>query len=750
LTNLVKGNTLSKKLLCCTMLASLPLLAQEDFTKIEFEGLTQISQRVALENINLKSDNTYTNEEINRAIKEFYKFDYFKDIWVTNENKILTFHFKEKPFISNLEITGYKTREEELEVLYTQMNIKKGNMYTKKRVESAKKALLGALEREGLVNSVVEISVDKINENSVSVTFEVNKGEEITIKKIDYKGAKVLNTSDFESVIANKEEDCCFTWFIGVNDGEMNYEQLSYDSARIKDLYLQHGYLDATVSKAFSKIDFNTNSANVEYTIVEGEQYKVNDVIIYLDESIAKNEEILPELKLEKGDVFNISYLRKDQEYIKTQVANKGYAFTEVNFNIKPDKKKKEVNIIYNVIPGDKVYINDVVISGNTRTLDRVIRRDIYLAPGDLFNLSDYKDSINKLKRTGYFEDVVINQKRVSSTQVDLEVKVTEAPTGNLVLGGGYGSYEGFMINGSVNDKNIFGSGLDLGVDIDYSKIKTDVSIALTNPAVYDSKYSGTIKIYSDTTELESYTESAGDKDIDEKGILIGSSRAIGRHTRAGITYEFADSKITYSNDSSLNEDFLTSAITPYISFNNTDDYFLPREGFIAGTSYKYAGIGGDAKYGISNTYFKFFYGLEDLIDYDIIFRYKNNLKILFDNGYIPNNTTFYLGGPKSLRGYESYAFKPSDERNPLKNYFSNAVELSFPLLPQAKMRWGLFYDYGMIGEDNFDDIQRSGTGAFISWNSPVGPIQFIFAEALDAEQGDETSSFEFSLGSQF
>lgn len=741
---------MSKKLLFCTMLASLPLLAQEEFTKIEFEGLTQISERVALESINLKSEKTYTADEINKAIKEFYKFDYFRDIWVSNENKTLTFHFKEKPFISNIEITGYKTREEEVELLYTQMNIKKGNMYTKQRVENAKKALLTALEREGLVNSVVEITVDEINENSVSVTFEVNKGEEVTIKKIDYKGANALDDDDFDTVTANKEAACCFTWFIGVNDGEMNYEQLGYDSARMRDLYLQNGYLDVQISEPFSKIDFNTNTANIEYTIDEGAQYTVSEIIIYIDESIVKIEDILPELKLEKGDIFNIAQLRKDQEYIKTQVANQGYAFADVKFNINPDKEKKEVTIVYNALPGDKVYINDVIISGNTRTLDRVIRRDVYLAPGDLFNLTDYKDSISKLKRTGYFDDVEINQKRVSESKVDLEVKVVEAPTGNLIVGGGYGSYEGWMVNGSINDKNVLGSGLDLGLAIDYSKIQTDVSISLTNPAIYDSAYSGTVKVYSETTELESYTLAAGDKDIDEKGFLVGSSRAIGRYTRAGLNYEFADSSITYTLDPTLNEDFKTSALTPYINFNNTDDYFLPREGIIAGTSYKYAGVGGDAKYGLSNTYFKFFYGLEDAIDYDIIFRYKNNLKILFDNGYIPNNTTFYLGGPKSLRGYESYAFKPTNERTPLKNYFSNAVELSLPLLPQAKMRWGVFYDYGMIGEDNFDDIQRSGAGAFISWNSPVGPIQFIFAEALDAEPTDETSSFEFSLGGKF
>ncbi len=580
-----------KKLLLLTALFYSLLFANNSYEKIEFEGLTQISQRVAIESLNFQSDNSYTQKEINTAIKDFYSFNYFEDIWVTQEDGILTFHFREKPFISNLEINGYKTRDEDLELLYTQMNIKKGNMYTKQRVQSAKKALLVALEREGLVNSVVEVEVEDINENSVSVVFQVNKGEEIIIDKIDYKGSTVLDSSDFEEVIFNKEEDCCFTWFFGMNDGEMNYEQLAYDGPRMRDLYLQKGYLDAKVSPPFAKIDFNSHRANVEYFIEEGEQYSVEDIVLYLDESIVPIDTIMPKLKLEAGDIFNIAQLRKDQEYIKTQVANEGYAFTEVQFNINPDKEKKTVTIVYNVIPGDKVYINDVMISGNTRTLDRVIRRDVYLAPGDLFSLTDYKDSINKLKRTGYFENVEIEQKRVSASKVDLLVKVTEAPTGNLIIGGGYGSYEGWMINGSISDKNIFGSGLDLGFAVDYSKIETDLSISVTNPAIRDSKWSGTVSIYDRNSEIDNYNSLYGDRDTTERGIIVGASRAIGRHLRAGANYEISDSSITYELDPSENEDFITSAITPYINFNNTDDFYLPRSGFIVGTSYKFVGL---------------------------------------------------------------------------------------------------------------------------------------------------------------
>ncbi len=739
-----------KKILFIITILTYTLLAQ-NFNKLEFQGLTQISNDIAEETVQFKIKNKYTTSEINDAIKKFYNFNYFDNIFVTDENDTLTFHFKEKPFIAQIEMSGYKNREDDLRVLYSSMNIKKGNMYTHKKIQRAKNALLLALEREGYINSVVEVDTEKISDTSVLVKFNVNKGDAITIKKIIYKGLKNLSVDDVEMVIANKEVDCCFTWFFGQNDGEMNFEQLQYDSFRIKDLYLQNGYLDTTVTAAFSKVDFNTNTAEIQYTINEGKQYKVNNTLIYVDESITTADSLYPELKLEKDDIFNITHLRKDQEYIKTTVANKGYAFTEVNYDIRKNDQNNSVDIIYNVIAGDKVYINDIIISGNTRTLDRVIRRSVYLAPGDLYSLTDFTDSQNALRRTGYFDNVNINQRRVSSSAIDLIVTVSEAPTGNLVLGGGYGSYDGWMINASVNDKNIFGSGLDLGFSYEHSSKKDDYTLSLDNPSIRDSIYNGSINIHRNEALITNDDNVTGDKTTIDNGFGIGVGRSIGRHTRIGTNYNYQDVTVNYELTTAYDSRFVTSSITPYIAYNTSDDYYIPRKGIITGTSLKYAGVGGDADYMLSSTYFKYFYSLEDLIDYDIIFRYKNSLKLLKDTGHIPDDTTFYLGGPTSLRGYQSYAFQPTDYGKILFNqYFTNTIELSFPLIPSAKMRWALFYDYGMIGEDSFTDIQRAGQGMVISWYSPVGPLQFIFSRAVNPEADDKTTNFEFSLGSKF
>jgi len=599
------------------LILSLNIFAADNYKQLSFEGLTQISNEVALETVRFNK-NTYTQDQLNDAIKRFYQFNYFTNIFVTKSDNNLIFHFEEKPFIAKLEMTGYKNREDELKFIYSSMGVKKGTMYTEEKIIKAKKALLLSLEREGYINSVVEVTVENINKTSVLIKFEVNKGDPITITKMNFKGAKALDEDDFETVIANKETDTYFTWFFGRNDGEMSFEQLAFDSPRIRDLYLQNGYLDAKVTAAFSKIDFNTNTATVDYSITEGPQYTVNNTIIYVDESILNVDEIYPELKLEKEDIFNIAHLRKDQEYIKTQVANKGYAYADIKFDIKANKKNNTVDIVYNAIPGDKVYINDVIISGNSRTLDRVIRRDIYLAPTDLYNLTDFKDSKNALQRTSFFESVDIKQQRVSSDKMNLLVEVVEAPTGNLVVGGGYGSYDGWLLNLSVSDKNIFGSGLNLGLSFEHSSKKNNYNLSLSNPAINDSIYNGNISVFKNESEITS-SDTQGDKTTNQEGFTLGVGRSINRHTRIGVNYSYDNEDVSYENpdDEYYNELYTTSAITPYINFNNTDDYYVPRAGVTAGTSLKYAGIGGDTDYILSSSYFKYFYSFI-LIKYDL------------------------------------------------------------------------------------------------------------------------------------
>ena len=342
---------------------------------------------------------------------------------------------------------------------------------------------------------------------------------------------------------------------------------------------------------------------------------------------------------------------------------------------------------------------------------------------------------------------------------MDIIVKVTEAATGSLMLGGGYGSYDKVMVNGSISEVNMFGSGLALGLSADLSARTNRFELSLKNPAINDSDYNGDVEVHSTESEIN---RSTYDSTIETKGFSTAVGKQLFRDFYAGARYrlDFVSEDYDYDSTNTVSEDkryksqdYVSSSITPYISFDNTDDYYFPREGFKAGNSLEYAGVGGDSKYLKPSAYLKYFYSLEDLTELDWVIRLKTQAKILIDDGQINQGDSLYLGGPKTLRGYKSYAF-PQNETgevvDPYKNMWANSAEMSFPLIPSAKMRWGLFYDYGMIGQDSFDEIQRSGTGALLEWISPMGPLQLIFSRALDNEPGDDTSSFEFSLGSSF
>ena len=730
--------------IACSFLYS----SQDLVNTIEFKNLNKISQKIANETISQKVGEKYDPQKISDSIKELFKYGYFDDVFVEFNDGKLQFVFKEKPSISKLSVSGYKTREEDLQTLYTAMGVKKGSMYTVDRIDEAKQKLLKELEKEGYINSVVEVDTEKISDESLAITFNVNKGDEIIIDTLNYFGAKNLQTKDFEGITANKEKDW-FPWFFGQNGGELKIAELEYDGFRINDLYYQNGYLDAVVKRPAMMIDFKINKAELDYLITEGMQYKVGDIKIFVDSEIVDPLTIYPELKLIKGKPFNVSKLRKDAEFIKTKVGDKGYAFADVKYDIKKDTTTGVADVVFNVIPNDKVYINDVIISGNSRTLDRVIRRSVYLTPGDLFSSTDFQDAKGALRRTGYFDDVTIEQKRISSDKVDLLVNVKEAATGTLIVGGGYGSYDGFMLNASINDKNIFGSGMNLGLSVDYSSKKNNYTFSLANPSINDTDYSGNFSIYRQENTITA-TTTTDEYKVTRDGFSVSAGKMISRFTNVGATYKLESVQEIHAVNLIENKDYLLSSVMPYINFNNTDDFYIPRNGYQAGASTEFAGLGGDSKYLKTSLYLKYFKGLDDLTEHDIIFRYKARIRDLEDLGLINYGDGFYLGGPSSVRGYQSYAFGAKVGEDPYTKYFANSFELSFPLVPSAKMRWATFFDYGMIGEKNFTEIKKSGYGVLFEWFSPVGPLQFIFSRAIAPDPGDKTSSFEFNLGGTF
>ncbi len=736
---------MNKILLLGIMLAS--SLYAITIKQIKFDGLIHLSPSIAKEIMNIHKGDTLDIEVIDKGIKDLYAQKYFKDIEVSENDGILTVTVVEKPVIANITITGIG--ENDQKTVKETLGIKKGEIYDEDKTKIAKLRIEKYYETKGYFNTVVEINTKELNKNSFALDIVVNRGEKIVIKKVKLCGAKKFDYSDIRSTIANRKAEY-LSWMWGFDDGEVRLGDLKYDSLRIKDYYLRHGYLDVHVSNPFLKAYMDSYSADLTYNITEGEQYNVNKIEISAPKGLLDTKKIISNLHLSPGQMFSSKRLREDMQTIENDVADLGYAFARINPDVKTDKKKHKADINFIVYTGPKVYINNVRISGNTKTIDRVVRREIYLAPGDLYSRTDLKDSKSALKRTGYFEDANIKEIRVGENKIDLLVTVKEARTASIGGGIGYGSSDGLLLSANLSDGNIFGSGMKAEVNIDRSDKELSGKVSLTNPRVFDSIYSLGGSIYRTNYNYTSY-----DQDIAGFSLTLG--RKFGRNWRGSLSYSLENSKLS-NLSSTLNPSLYTtdatlkSAITPTVSFNNTDDYYLPRRGISASLSTEFAGVGGDEKFLSTRGKFAYFYGLEDAIDYDLIFRYKARFDYIIDNGYLPIGDKAYMGGISTVRGYASRSISPKNSSGDLlggKVMLVNTVELSFPLIERLKLRGALFFDYGMIGENNLD-IKRAGTGINLEWVSPMGPINLIFASPLLKKAGDDTSSFEFTMGRQF
>ncbi len=839
---------------------------------ISYVGLSYMSDMLANEIVKIRVGDIVDSKKIDTAVLALFNQGYFKDVYATFEGGILEFHFDEKARIAGVEIKGYGT-EKEKDGLKSQMGIKKGDTFDEQKLEHAKTALKTALEGQGYYGSVVEVRTQKVSEGALLIVFDVNRGDSIYIKQSIYEGSSKLKRRMIESLSANKQRDF-MGWMWGLNDGKLRLDQLEYDSLRIQDVYMRRGYLDAHISSPFLKTDFSTHDAKLHYKVKEGIQYRISDILIEIDNPVVPLKTLEKALKVKRKDVFNIEHLRADAQILKTEIADKGYAFAVVKPDLDKDEKNGLVKVIYRIEVGDMVYINDVIISGNQRTSDRIIRRELLLGPKDKYNLTKLRNSENSLRRLGFFSKVKIEEKRVNSSLMDLLVSVEEGRTGQLQFGLGYGSYGGLMLNGSVSERNLFGTGQSVSL---YANIATGGgrsypgmpkgagrmfagNLSLTNPRIFDSWYSSTINLYADYRVSYQYIQQGG-------GFGVNVGRMLGNRTHVSLGYNLNVTKLLgfssplynryYSSTKQIiipsqpvcvsslglllglrqvqscstpgstrvgqtppvtglwDRDYhtpITSSFTLDVSYDNTDDYYFPRNGVIfssyatmsglpsSGTLNSWNGLGGNVRN--TKVYGKFaaYHHLQKYLLIDLIARFKTQGGYIFrynTEDYLPLNSTFYMGGVTTVRGFRNGSITPKDEFGLWlggDGIFTASTELSYGVLKAAKMRLAWFFDFGFLTfktptrgsffynapttTANFKDYGvigagferatwRASTGLQIEWISPMGPLVLIFPIAFFNQWGDGngkkckglcfnpnmddyTQHFEFSMGTRF
>lgn len=749
-----------KKSVFLLLVGGISVACAAQIKSIKFEGLRHLSPQVAQQISGLKVGDELNGENTNAAISKLFEQGYFSDVYISEQGGAVTINVTEKPTIAKVEIKNVVTNDRDK--INELIGLRPGQVYDEVAAKKAETRIKQYYEVKGFFDTVVEFYPKPINDDKsvILLTIEVNRGENIIIDKVNLVGADKLDYDDIEPSVANKEREM-LGWMWGFNDGKVKTAELPNDANRIQEEYYKKGYLDAQVSAPLLNADMDNYTADLTYYISEGEQYTVSSVDIEYPADIIKLDKgkVLDDFKLQKGDTMNSERLRRDMNTLETLVADQGYAYVRIVPKTKQDKEARTVAITYQVIPEDKVYIRNVTISGNDKTEDKVIRREMYLTEGNLYSKTDYNDSLNSLKRTGYFDEVEIKENRVSNDQIDLEVAVKEAPTGSITGGIGYGSEDGILLSGGISDRNVFGTGLHGAFSVEKSDDQLSGRLSLTNPRVFDSEYSLGGSIFANDYDWDDYDEKS-------YGFSITGGRKIGRNTDVSLTYYLEKSEIKglneyYAKAGYLDGKNLKSSIIPSITYNSTDDYYLPRSGMIASASLEYAGLGGDMDYTKARGSFNYYFGLRDYIDHDIIFRYKAATGYMWEgNKKIPINEKLFLGGMKSIRGYEGRSIPKKEiclnanncryiETGGMQS-FNNSFELSFPVVDRLKMRFVTFFDYGMIGDHDWNEEERYSTGAGIEWMTPMGPLQLYFVKPLNKKPHDDTNSFEFSIGARF
>jgi len=715
------------------------LLAQ-NIENIKYQGLIHLSPETANALIKITPHSEFDIKKIDESIKALYATGYFKTIKADVKNNTLIFICKEKPTITKIKTENLS---DDLKKILKEQNLlpKKGEILNQEKLKKLKSFIENYYLAKGYFNTVVRIDYVKISDTKIILKIIIKKGNEVIIRKVNFFGA-TLPKSKLEDQIENQERTF-WSIFPFTNSGKLKIFKLVEDRNNLQDFYMNLGYLDAKVSLPLAKPNLDSYFADIDYKIYEGPRYIVKKVSV----DYPKNIKIkLPELKLKTNKYFNISALRKDIEDIKHSFQNLGYAYAKVYPDIK--KEKQNVIVTYKVEPGNIYYINNVIISGNTKTLDRVIRRNIYLTPGKKFSYQDLIDSKYTLQRTGYLENVKIKQKRISNNKMDILVKVKEGLSGSLRAGISYGSYTKLGFNLALTEKNIFGSGQSISINADINSKSRDYSISLFNPRIFDTLYSFNASVFNNSFEGISY-------DSKQRGFTVGIGKKLSRNLSSNITYGYV--KETLSNyDENLTDiepKSTKSYIVSSLSYNDTDNYFFPTTGKKASISVEYAGIGGDQKFLKTIASAKYFYPITDKTYQTVaVLKFRAKAGLIKKIGYLPISEKFYLGGSKTVRGFNWYSISPKDSNgNDIggKKEFIAGPEISTPLSIKNKLWLSGFIDYGAVGENNLN-ITRSSYGIELDWITPMGPISFIWAWPIKSEKEDDLQRFEFSLGTTF
>lgn len=727
------------------------LFKREKVTSVTISGNQRIESDAILKNVKTKAGDVFLTRSLSEDLKRIYAMGYFEDVRIESEEgptgKNIIIKVKEKPVIREIQFKGNRVFDDD--DLMATLDIKNGSVININSIRRNIQRLEDQYREKNYQNVNIEYEVASVEKNRGDLVFTIDEGEKVRIQTISFEGNSAYSDDDLKDEMKTSEKGF-FSWL--TSSGDLNKEDLEQDVARLSAFYQNNGYIKARIGEP--QVTFKGKWIHIKIKVFEGPRFKVGDIQLSGD-LILPADEIKNELATTEERYFNRQILRNDIVALNDIYSNEGYAYAEMIPNLNQDNDNKVVDISIRIKKGAPVYFERINISGNDRTRDKVIRRELEISEGELFSSKKLKRGMRNLHRLGYFDDVQLDTRKGSSDDrmvLDLEVK--EKSTGNLSFGGGYSSVEKVFVQGSIQERNLFGYGLTLNLKANVGDTTKRFNLDLIEPWLFDIPLSAGVGLYRWNYDYDTY----------EKESTGGSIRAgypVFTDTRLFLKYyyDIADvSDIDEDAAQSIKElegENITSAVSTTLRYDSRNRFFYTTHGQDHRVDVEYAGIGGDINFlkytGELGIYFPLIKGLVGFL------HAEGGYVVEHSEGLLPDYEKFYMGGIHSLRGFEWREVSTTDESGDEiggNKYVQFNAEMHIPLLKDQGILGVLFYDTGNVfGEDETIDLGnlRQTAGYGIRWNSPVGPIRLERGHILDP-QGDEDSGgrWEFAMEASF
>ena len=729
----------------------------QTITEVVVEGTQRIDPATVRSYLLLRPGDQVDADKLDRSMKALFATGLFSDVTIDRQGARLVAKVVENPIVNRIQFEGNRKLADD--VLIQEIQLKPRQVYTRTKVQNDVKRMIDIYRRAGRFAATVEPKVIELPQNRVDIAFEIVEGDVTAVRKIAFVGNQHFSEARLRDVLNTKES----RWYRFLSTADTyDPDRISFDRELLRKFYLAQGYADFRVVSAVAELTPDRESFFVTFTVDEGERYRFGKVDIQSTLRDLKPEQVRGSVLTEEGAWYDADQVDQSVQRMTDRIGALGFAFVDIRPRISRDRERKSISVAYEVQEGPRVYVDRININGNTRTLDKVVRREMRLAEGDAFNSAKMRRSRQRLRYLGFFDKAdVTNVPGESPDRTVVNVDVQERSTGEISFGFGFSSSDGPLADIRLRERNLLGRGQDLMIGGMVSGKRQEIDFSFEEPYLFDTNVAAGLDLF----KVNRNFQREASYDVDSYGGTVRARYEMSENLRHTVRV-FARSE-TIQNVSSNASRFIREQVGTYrtygpghdLVYDRRDDRFDPTDGYFIRLSQDLAGFGGDSNWLRNRLSAGAYYPFAE----DFIGSLTSESGFIYDMGEpVRINQRFFVGGD-NFRGFRSAGIGPRDTSTGDslggKRYVVGTASLSFPVgIPrEVGMRTFAFSDFGSLWDTDAngpsvvdENSIRASVGLGLSWRSPLGPIRLSVATPVVKETYDRDEIFRFSFGSRF